>query len=173
MSPVCSDSADLVLRFATWLNFYSAVQPCIRPATSKSRYLWLCMSLNHSILFLHHVLSPYSPIYKPSCSKCQVLWGFSQLVTYHRKERTTTLLSQEMNLNQWVRKPSQKFWILLPDWSTRLMLLSQETISFVATFFKVNTGGKSEKCEIQSNCRSFEFCFLIGPHGWCSCNQKL
>ena len=113
MSPVCSDLADLVLRFATWLNFYSAVQPCIRPATSKSRYLWLCMSLNHSILFLHHVLSPYSPIYKPSCSKCQVLWGFSQLVTYHRKERITTLLSQEMNLNQWVWKPSH----LLPLFS--------------------------------------------------------
>ena len=42
--------------------------------------------------------------------------------------------------------------------------VSQETISFVATFFKVNTGGKSEKCAIQSNCGSFEFCFLIGPH---------
>ena len=45
-----------------------------------------------------------------------------------------------------------------------------ETVSFVAT---VNTGCKSEKCAIQSNCRSFESCFLIGPRSWCSCNQKL
>lgn len=129
--------------------------------SSKFPYIWLLgiLSLNNSILYSAPCLSRYSLFsisinICPLCSKCQVLWGCSQLVIYLSKERTTTCLSQEINPNQWVRATvssvatfftkslqqwlrkrenvpsikSQKFWILLPGWSTWLMLLQPEVV---------------------------------------------
>ena len=101
----------------TGLNFYLVIQPCISPANVSTFGYWtFCLSTTP--FYSAPCLSRYS-LFSISinvcslCSKCQVLWGCSQLVTYLSKERTTTCLSQEINPNQWVRA----------------------TVSSVATFF--------------------------------------